>query len=192
MMYYILIAVLLALLMARKPKRRSGRFRRYLRGAVDEQMALSTLGAKTAILQAFGSAVTETAYISSIVATWALSDFTAAPGDGPITVGVAHSDYSLAEIEGYIENTGSWTEGDLVQTREIGRRLIRRVGTFRGAPGTNVPTVLNEGKPLRTKLGWLLTTGQTLDLWAYNEGTSPLATTDPQVFVTGHANLWPR
>ncbi len=101
-------------------------------------------------------------------------------------IGLAHSDYTDAEIEEYIETTDSWDQGNLVQGKEVRKRLIRRIGIF-GSSG-----VLNDGKPIHTRLNWLLRTGQTISLWAYNRGASALATTDPQVVAEGHANLWGR
>ncbi len=180
--------------MARKGRgRRSGRFRRYLRGNVDEKLSLGTLAARTLISQVFGEVVTETTFVTSLVAAWAMDAFTVATDDGPIMVGISHSDYTSAEIEEFIENTGSWNVASLVQTREIGRRLIRVIGIFRNdGSSSTAPVTLNEGRPIRTKLKWTLNTGQSLDVWAYNLGASALATTDPGVFVQGHANLWPR
>ncbi len=133
----------------------------------------------------------EQAFCSSIEATWQLSEFTQAVGDGPIVVGVAHGDYSDAEIEAFIENAASWKSGDLT-AQEIARRKIRIVGTFQQVDISLGNTVLNNGKPIHTKCGWNLKTGETLHIWAYNNGESALATTDPDVIVVGHANLWPR
>ncbi len=166
---------------------------RYLRGSVNTSLSLGTLAGATLISVDLGDAVTETTLISSFVATWMMSDFTGSAGDGPISVGVAHSDYTDVEIEEYIETVGSWEVGDLIESREIGKRFVRRVGTFATlGGGVNETSVLNDGRPIRTKLNWLLQTGQTLSIWAYNEGTSALATTVPIVRVQGHANLWPR
>ncbi len=166
---------------------------RYIRGTVDENLALGTLGAQALVKLDFDETVNERTLVSSIIATYAMQDFTLAAGDGPILVGVAHSDYSAAEIEAVIESTGSWNEGDKV-AQEVAKRLVRKIGIFPsvGGAGASAPAVLNDGKPIRTKLNWILLQGQTLTLWAYNLGTSPLATTDPQVSVQGHANLWPR
>ncbi len=175
---------------------KQGRRRRprgtYIKGNVDEQLALSTLGAKTLISAVFDEVLAETARISSLVASWSMQEFTVASGDGPITVGIAHSDYTDIEIEQFIENAGSWNLGSKVQN-EISKRLIRKVGTFRASgPGGSSfdPTVLNLGNPITTKLNWRMITGDSLKLWAYNMGSSALATTDPQVFVQGHVNIW--
>ncbi len=190
----IVIGVGLALLaMAKKrPRRRS--MGRYLRGNVNEELALSTLAGRTLVATTFDSTVNERTFVSSIVARWAMNNFTAALLDGPIMVGVAHGDYTDAEIEEWIETTGSWNEGDLVATREVGRRLVKQIGVFATNPadtGTG-STVLNDGKAIKSKLGWILNQGVTLKIWAYNLGTSALATTSPVVKAEGHVNLFPK
>ncbi len=186
------LMAILAIMMARRGYGRGRKFRKYLRGNVDEKMDIGTLAARTLVAQVFGETVQERTYISSLVAAWALDDVTVAADDGPLMVGVAHSDYSAAEIEEFIETTGSWNEADLVQAREVAKRFIRVVGIFRSAPGGLLGSAtLNEGRPIKTKLGWILTTGQSLDLWAYNLGASAYATTTPSLVCQGHANLWP-
>jgi len=65
--------------------------------------------------------VVESTWISSIKATWALSNFTSVTNVGPIMVGIAHSDYSATEIEEFIENANSWNEGDQV-AQEVAKR----------------------------------------------------------------------
>ncbi len=166
---------------------------KYIRGPVDEDLSLGTLAALTGIRQAFGSVVAERTLISSLVARYSLQGMT--PGDniGPIMVGIAHGDYSLSEIEAYIEQTTGWSEGDLV-SQEISSRKIRRIGVFESAVagGTGGITVLNDGKPIKTKLNWILISGQSIAVWAYNMGSGALATTDPNVQLQGHANLWPK
>ncbi len=177
--------------MAKKGRGGSKR-RRYLKGAIDVDFALGTLAAKDLISDTEDSVLTEEAWISSVLATWAIENFTQGAGDGPIVVGVAHPDYTNAEVEEFLENAGSWDQGNLIQ-QEIARRKIRQVGTFSAtllaATGGGA---LNDGNPIHTKCGWMLNTGISLRFWAYNMGTSALATTDPHVLVNGHANLWPR
>lgn len=110
-------------------------------------------------------------------------------GEGPIVVGVAHSDYTDAEIEEVLENVGSWDEGDMID-QEKARRLVRRIGQI-NSPATAEDGLLNDGKPLKIKLNWLLTTGQTLSFFAFNKGGSSL-TTGSYLVVEGHANLFPQ
>ncbi len=164
---------------------------RYIRGGVDETLTLSTLAAKTAISDGFDEVVNERTLVSSLVATYALAAFTKSTGDGPILVGVAHGDYTTAEIEEFVEMTDSWDEGNLVE-QEIAKRKIRRIGIFDNPVDEAAVSVLNDGKPIKTKLNWILLQGQTLKVWAYNMGTSALATTSPLVLLEGHVNLFPK
>ncbi len=174
--------------MGRKtPKRK---FRAYLRGAITHDIALATLAAKTLLAETNSDVLTEKAWLSSVKLRWALSNWTPVASAGPILVGVAHGDYSDAEIEAWVENQGSWEQGDLI-AQEIGRRRIRQVGTFESPEAATGFTHLNGGKPIHTKCGWQLTTGQSIRFWAYNTGTASLSTTSPVVTCDGHANLWP-
>ncbi len=111
---------------------------------------------------------------------------------GPIVFGVAHSDYTDAEIEEVIENTASWDEGNKVQ-QEVAKRLVRTIGTMVGTELAGVSDVkFNKGVPVKTKLNWILTTGDTLRLWGYNKSDGALSGTAPIIRANGHANLWPQ
>ncbi len=179
---------LMVIMLAKKPKRR---FRAYLAGRLDETLALSTLGAKVAIGANSTGVLEEKAWLTSVKAVWSLTEFTKATDDGPIYVGVAHSSYSDVEIEAWIENeTGSWAAGSMV-AQEVAKRKIRQVGVFRSRDTASDIAVLNEGRPIRTKCGWQLQTGDGVKIWAYNAGASALATTSPNLIVLGKANLWP-
>ena len=164
---------------------------RYIRGNIDLDFALGTLAAQDVVVSAVAGVVAERTLVSSIVATYAMQGYTVTDNVGPVVVGVAHSDYSDAEIEAWIEQqTGSWSEADL-PAREVASRKIRRIGSF-SPPLSIASTALNDGKPMKTKLNWILNVGQNLKFWAYNQGSVAIGTTDPDVHVTGHANLWPR
>ncbi len=165
---------------------------KYIRGKVDETLALTTLAANTLVSVSFDETVNERTLISSIVASYSLSNFTPAADVGPFIVGVSHGDYSEAEIEEWIENAGSWNEGNLVDSREIGNRWIKEIGQLEVAEDATKTAVMNDGKPIKTKLNWILTQGQTLRLWVHNRGTAAVATTVPDVLASGHANLWPK
>lgn len=177
--------------MPRKSTGRRRRFRKYLRGNVDEDVSLTTLGAKTLAASAFDETVQERTLVSSIRATYTLDSYTKSAGDGPIMVGIAHSDYSTAEIEEFIETTGSWDEGDLVQ-QEVSKRKIKILGVFSIPVDETEIGLLGNGSPITTKLNWILNQGKTLQLWGYNMGSSALATSVPIVRAQGHCNLWPR
>ncbi len=184
------ILVILAILlgMAKAKPRRRRRMGAYIKGNVDESLSLGTLAAGTLIADTWDDSVSERTRISSVVAIWALDVLTAP--QGPIMVGVAHSDYTDAEIEEVIENTGTWDRGDKI-SQERAKRLVRVVGKF-GQPSAagEVDQVLNDGKPIKTKLNWILNSGDTLKMWAYNNSGSALSGTVPVVRVNGHANLW--
>ncbi len=96
--------------------RKSGRKRmgKYIRGNVDEELALTSLASKDVVGAVFDEVVNERTLVSSLVASWAMESFTPAVGVGPILVGIAHGDYSDAEIEEYLENTGQWNEGNMI------------------------------------------------------------------------------
>lgn len=187
-----ILALVIVLIALAKPKRRRS-FRRYLRGKVQQRLDLGTLAANTLTSVEMTGSVEERTFVSSAVILWGLHDMTQAQGDGPILCGLAHSDYTDTEIEEFIENSGSWSEGDKI-AQEKARRKIKIVGLFQGPGGGSAAesVVLNNGKPVHTKLNWILTTGQKLSIWAYNQGDSALATTDPDLTVSGHVNLWPR
>ncbi len=175
-------------MMARKGRKR--KFRKYLKGKITHDLSLGTLTGDTVVGESVADSLSEKAYLTSVKARWSLENMTKATNQGPIIVGVAHSDYSDAEIEAWLENQNSWESGDKIG-QEVGRRFIREVGTFHSAPAATDIVVLNDGKAIHTKCGWMLNTGQTVKIWAYNVGSAALDTTVPIVHTDGHANLWP-
>ncbi len=184
-----ILLTLVCLLLARKGGRRRN-FARYIRGNVNEEQAIGTLAAKTMISSAFDDTVSEKARISSVVATWTISNWTGANNNGPLLVGVAHSSYSTAQIEAWLEATSGWQSNDLV-AQEVAQRRIRTIGSLAHPRQSTIQQVsLNDGKPVKTKLNWVLETGATVQMWCFNQGTAAFATTDPMVRVEGHANLW--
>ncbi len=193
MMEIIILGIVIMMLMAKRRGRRRRSMGRYIRGTVDEELDLGTLAARTAISAIFDNVVNERTLVSSLVATWSLADWTVATGDGPVLVGVAHSDYTSTEIEEYLEQTQSWNEGNMI-AQEINKRKIRRVGQFESPIGGVAAdsVVLNDGKAIKTKLNWILLQGQSLQIWAYNMGGSAFATTNPTLRTAGHANLFPK
>ncbi len=177
--------------MANKPRKRRGNMAKYVKGALDELIDVGTLAARTLKATITDEVMVAEGRITSIVATYSLSGYTIGTDIGPLLVGVAHSDYSDPEIEAVIENTASWDFADLVQ-QEVARRKVRIIGQFPMASGGNVgdAQVLNDGKPIKSKLNWLFKAGQGLDFWVYNLGTGAFATTTPDVHIEGHANIF--
>ncbi len=176
--------------MAKHPKNR--RIGRYIRGGIDQVLPLATLAPRTVLAVAPAGVVTERALVSSEVCSYTLSGWTPLLDAGPIVFGVAHSDYSAAEIEQWLEDAGTWTEGNKI-AREVGARFIRQIGVFRNPDTTDDSTRFNDGRMKKTKLNWLLSSGQTLTLWVYNSGSVAVsAATGAEVIRTGYANLFPK
>lgn len=167
------------------------KFRKYIRGSVDHVLSLGTLAGADVIGSQLVDAVEEPAFCSSVKASYAMSDFTPIIDCGPMLFGWAHSDYTDAEIEAWVENQGSWSQGDKV-AQEIANRKIKQVGVFEDQPFPAGWANFADGRQVTTKLGWLLIEGQTLRFWVYNSGSVAVGTTVPDVRANGHANLWPK
>ncbi len=146
--------------------------------------ALGTLGAKVLLSLGGAAAMVDRVWFSSMKATWSLTGYTPVAADGPITVGIAHSDYTDAEIEEWLEATTSMDFSDKI-AQERAKRKCRIVGVF---PAEALGEVLNDGRMIRTKAGWYLSSGEALNIWAFNEGTGAL-TTGASVGATGVMNL---
>lgn len=178
--------------MAKHTGRRQGRkFRRYIRGNIDLKIDVGTLAAQALAAQVNGDVVVDNTWLSSIVASYSLGQITAGAGVGPLVFGLAHSDYSAAEIEAFIENADSWDVGDKI-AQEVARRKIKIVGKFHIEGTENTVVVFDEGRQIKTKCNWMLEAGQTFDLFIYNQGESAFATTDGDLSMNGHANLFPQ
>ncbi len=106
----------------------------------------------------------------SIKGTWSMSGHTA--GEGPIHFGISHGDYTSAEVEEWFESTGAMSQGDKV-ANEQASRLCRQVGTFQGL---SAEEVINDGKPVTTKMNWRIAEGVTLNTWIYNQSGATLMT----------------
>ncbi len=98
--------------MARRGKGR--KYRRYLKGRISQNDAMGTLGARAVKAVAVADVLTEKAWLSSVKALYSLMGFTTGSDDGPIMVGIAHQDYTAAEIEEWVENLSNWDQGDLI------------------------------------------------------------------------------
>ncbi len=177
LMYIIpLIGIVLIVLAARRKRRRWNPNNFVTR--IVTSMQLLTLASNTLLGAGLVSASDNEYRAISVRLTWALSDFTA--GEGPITVGVALGDYSDTQIEQWLESSATMTRADPV-AREQGNRMCRLVGTFPGILGNEV---LNDGKPITTKLNWAIPSGSVVKLWAFNSGPGSL-TTSAEVNATG-------
>ncbi len=173
------------LMARRKPTRRSRKFNlRQVR-----IFASSTIGA-LAPLDVVSNPVTVTSTnpfrIVSVHASYALSELAAVIDDGQ-EFGLAHSDYTAAEVEECLEASSAIDVGNRVE-RERTNRLVRSLGIF-GTQGAAVGQSVqyNDGRKIRTKLNWPIGIGQTLNLWIRN-GSGVVYTTGAAVLMAG--NLW--
>ncbi len=150
---------------------------------ISASLPLLTLANLDVLGEVFPDTVDKPTFAVSMDGIWSLINATVT--EGPIQVGIAHSDYTDAEIEEWIENQGSWGTSDLVG-QEVSRRKIRSVGEYDVAA---TDEVLNDGKPIRTRIGFMLNTGDTLKYWAYNRSGLTL-TTGASVSLAG--TIWLR
>ncbi len=148
--------------MARKGKR-SFNLRRV---RLQSFLAAGALVSGDVISGAATAATTGSMRVMSIKASWNLSDKGASDDDG-YQFGVAHSDYTAAEIEECLESQASIDLGDKV-AQEQSNRLVRVIGTMSGAAGAGGGLQFNDGKTISTKLNWFLSIGDTLNMWIRN------------------------
>ncbi len=142
--------------------------------------SLGTLAALTVITgQLTGNADGAYRIISGSL-TWGVQGMTA--GDGPITVGYAHNDYTVTEIKEAIESASSISIGNKVEN-ERSQRLVRRIGQLTAEEPT-----LNDGRPLKTRLNWAIPIGTNVALFAYNDDAGAPLTTGAVVHTNG--SIW--
>lgn len=146
--------------------------------------ALATLD----VVKAAGtSATASTLRFISIDMSWAIADL-GANVDEAFQFGVAHSDYLAAEIEECLEATTSMDIGDKI-ANERANRLVREIGTISPTGGSivNGGIAFKDGARVKTRLNWLMSIGDTLDVWVRNG--SGTVYTDGSILV-GTGNLW--
>lgn len=152
-------------------KKKTGRARAFpLRGVrVTPRMSLGTLASQTVLVAALVPTSDAQYRLMSVNTTWSLVNFTAA--DGPVTVGYAHNDYTIAEIKECLEETSDISPGDKI-AQEQANRWVRVVGTLGGAGRST----LNDGQPVKTRLNWAIQIGSAVNIFAYNESAGGLTT----------------
>ncbi len=113
---------------------------------------------------------------------WVIRDLT--PGEGPIEVGVDHNDLSVGESAEALD--AEVVSPSNIIERERASRPVRRSGVFFGLAESEV---LNNGKPIRTKMMFSLDPGFNARAWARNKSGAAL-TTGAIITVTG--KMWGR
>lgn len=168
MLEIFLFLICLGALAKRRPY--SGRRYSLRKVRVSPLITLGTLGSQTVIAEDLAPAGAEAYRLVTARMTWVLSGPTA--DEGPVTVGYAHSDYTVTEIKECIEAQASIDRGDKI-AMEKANRLVRIVGSFWLKGDAEA---LNDGMPIKTKLNWRIDTGDTCKVFAYNESGSALTT----------------
>ncbi len=138
------------------------------------------------VISAAMTAVSANRYrVVSVIASYALTDL-GAQIDDTQQFGIAHSDYTDAEIEECLEATAAIDIGDKV-AQEKANRLVREIGTI--VPGTISAggAGFNDGRPVKTRLNWMIGIGDTLRLYVRN-GSGAVYTTGATLKAKG--NLW--
>ncbi len=166
--------------MAKKGRGRKRKFNlRKVR--ITTEKVLGTLATDTALTQTL-TGVSANAYrCVTIECNWSIRELT--EGEGPLTVGYAHSDYSVAEIKECLESQTAIDQGDKV-AQERAARLIRTIGQL-GPEGNET---LNDGLPVKTRLNWLIGIGDSVNAFIFNEDDAANLTTGANVNLSGQ--MW--
>ncbi len=138
---------------------------------IDFTLSLSTLADNDLIAGTLTNNAIDSMRITSLEGTWTYEGATAS--EGPVTTGVAHGDYTAAEIEEWYEAIGAMNRSDKVAAEQA-NRLCRRIGTF--AALQTGAEILNDGKPIKTKLNWIISPGLNIQAWAHNDSGAALTT----------------
>ncbi len=144
---------------------------------VTPSLALGTLSPAIVIAGGISGAASNTYRAVSVHMTWTAELLL----EGPVIVGYAHSDYTITEIKESIEASASIDPGRKIE-REKANRLVRLVGAL--SPDEDS---LNDGRPVKTKLNWLIAPGDEVNAFAYNDSSAVL-TTGAIIHPTG--TLW--
>ncbi len=168
-----------------KKRRRSKRRFNLRRVRVSNSTAVGALTSQDVLTGGLTNAADDTYRCVSVKFVYGWTGI-AAIDDG-MEFGLAHSDYSAAEIEECLEANNSIDLGDKV-AQEQANRLVRTIGIFQGTPNTAAGgSVHNDGRPVHTKLNWLMSIADTLSIWVRNS-TGTVYTTGSNITTIG--DMW--
>ncbi len=152
-----------------KPRRRKRSNKNFVALPFNTQIALATLADETVLTSALLSAFGEDFFCISADISLALDNV--ALSEVPVEVGLAHGDYTAAEIKEYVN--ANLTDPDDKIAQEHSRRQIRRIGLF----GVNAENqVLNHGDQQRIKLRFSIGDTKELKLWIMNHTGAAMTT----------------
>ncbi len=130
------------------------------------------------IVAAITNAAADKLRFISLNASWTWADL-AQITDDAMAFGVCHSAYTAAQVEEALEAVGAIDLGDKL-AQEKSNRLVREIGTF-----SSITTAIGgsvgfaDGEIVKTKLNWLMSAGDTLNVWVRNSSGV--------IYVTGSA-----
>ncbi len=133
-----------------------------------KSLALSTLGSLIVIPLTLTGAADGAYRCVSVSVSWSIVGMTA--GDGPIVCGFNHSDYTVTEIKECLEISNSISVGLKVE-QEKANRWVRPVGSLEESQDD-----LNDGRPIKTRLNWLMPIGKSVEMFAFNTGVAGMNT----------------
>jgi len=165
--------LMMSLAMAKHGKRRGSSRYSLRRVNTTAGITLGALANQIVVTGALTGSADGAYRIISVSGVWSLKN--AFAGEGPVTVGFAHSDYSVTEIKEALESGASISIGLKVE-QERTRRLVRVVGQFAGPTIDAQDQTLNDGKPIKTRLNWFIPIGKAVNLFAYNDSGAVLQT----------------
>ncbi len=159
--------------MARRRKRQYRRKngRRGVFIPINSTLALSTLADNAVIKEDVQSSpFTRRLRVISAKISWVLRGGVAT--EGPINVGLAHSDYTVTEIV-EATDTSVISSSEKIANERAGR-LVRKVGTFPGLVSNEELRGNGGGEWTRTRLNWVIEEDFDLSYWAQNRSGGAL------------------
>ncbi len=165
--------------MAKKRRSRRKRNPRFMAIKVQKQFDIGSLVNGTVTVSALVD-LTQDAFIIAADLTWTIFGLDLL--DGPVDVGLCHSDYTVTEVKEGLDASPA-NDSDKIAI-ERSRRQIRVAGTFKTPENTGSGQVLNDGNKKRTKCGWYVSNSKEVNIFAQNIGT-PALTVDTTISVAG-------
>ncbi len=173
--------------MARHGRGRGGRRRPFnlRRVRVAALLAIGALATRDVATGNITNAAVDPYRLMSVDLQYKIGDVKAVADDN-FEIGLAHSDYTAAEVEECLEAQAAIDLGDKI-AQEQSNRLVRYIGTLTGQTVVNAGYQFNDGKPVHTKLNWKMSTGDILNVWIRN-GSDTVWTDGANIGVMG--NMW--
>ncbi len=172
--------------MAKKRARRSFNLRPV---RVNSGMSIGALASADVISAAIVNNATNNMRVVSAHLSFTWADIQAVIDDA-MAFGIAHGDYTSAEIEECLEAAGGMDKGDKIAL-EQSNRLVREVGQISGLKAAPIGSgaEFNDGRLIKIKLNWNLSIGEALQVWVRNN-SGVVYTTGSTLSTSG--KLWVR